>query len=173
MNNDDLSREQLIEKLRNRQSQLRQKNQMPSKKEIKKTEDLIKGETRYDIVNEKILTYYATLKHNKKDILKPSEIIENNNTELKLTSEILELYYIVVLSYSNIKVPLPYEISNNKDKFKKIYKEYLTNFFDKIKDLSETEKVKELKGIYKNSYCVYLTKCLDIPINPFESVATE
>ena len=163
-----LSREQLIEKLRNKKTQLKQKNQQISKKELKKTEELLKGETKYQIVNEKILTYYTSAKYKNKDILKPSELIENNNSELKLTSEILELYYIVVLSYSDIKIPLPYEINNNKDIFKNTYLKYLNNFFEKIKDLSEVEKMREIKEIYKNYYCVYLTKCLNIDINPFE-----
>ena len=161
MNQETLTRDELLKKFYEKKNQLRNNNLKYSKKQMKKTYDIIKSETSNDIINENIITYYMTLttKKNKFELFKPSEIIKKNTSEEILTSEILELYYLSRLNYNNIYVPLPNEIFTNKTMYIEFFNSFITSMLDK-----SSNKINK-DNIISNIYCKYLSKCLNININ--------
>jgi hypothetical protein len=168
MDSPKLSRNELKQKLHNKMNQLRLNNNRPSKKHIQNAMDLVKNETKNPKISPQTITYYQSLvdesnKSKNKNILKPSELLTNDN----ITTEMLDLYYLARLSYKDIKVPLPGDILNDKVKYKQVYNEFLINLMNMIKNLDTNQQVTEIQKLMKNPYSQYMTKCLDIPLNPF------
>lgn len=173
---DTVSRDELLQKLKNKKNEIKNKTNRMPKKDMKKLNDLLKVESKNKLVNENIMNYYLTYsekyKHDSsKKLLTPTELINSNNSDFVLTTEIIELYYLNKLTFdNNNSIPLPYEIYSNKKLFSGVYNDFLNNFLNKIKDFSEEQKIKEIKFLFDNSYCKYMTKCLGISINPFENI---
>lgn len=177
MDSPKLSRDELRKKLHNKMNQLRLNNNRPSKKHIQNAMNLVKNETKDHRVTPQTITYYQSLvdelnnsKNKKldKSVLKPSELLTNDN----ITTEMLDLYYLARLSYKDIEVPLPGDILNDKDKYKKVYNDFLISLMDMIKNLDTNQQLSELQKLMKNPYSQYMTKCLDIPLNPFNKTQT-
>ncbi len=186
--NNNNKRNELIQKLRFKRDQIRENTNRIPKKVMKKTFDFVKEESKNKLINENILKYYTSLsseydkkaKKSKDLILKPSEIINrvdrhNSNksgidNKFNLTSEILELYYITKLNYDNMELPTPEEIDNNRIRYEQEYYQFIYKLLDKIKILSLDDKERELRNIISNSYCAYMTKCLNIDIDPLKLI---
>jgi hypothetical protein len=172
--NENLSRDELLQRLKNKQNEIKNKTNRMPKKDVKKLNDLLKVESKNKLVNENIMNYYLTyVEKNKHDsskkLLTPTELINSNNSDFILTTEIIELYYLNKLTFDKMDTPLPHEIYMNKKLFSNTYNDFLNNFLNKIKELPEEQKIKEIKFLFDNCYCKYMTKCLGISINPFEN----
>jgi hypothetical protein len=178
MESPKLSRNELKQKLYNKMNQLRLNNNKPSKKHIQNAMNLVKNETKDHRVSHQTITYYQSLvdelnnsknKKLNKIVFKPSELL----THELITTEMLDLYYLARLTYKEIEVPIPGDILNDKNKYKKVYNEFLFNLMNIYKKLDTEQQLSELQKLMKNYYSQYMTKCLDIPLNPFNKKQTD
>ena len=170
----ELKRAELLNKLREKKLNARFSHERKSKKEIKNIESIIKNEAVSPIITENIMKLYLVLREkNIKKLYRPSEILQLNKKKdlqntYEVNSEIIELYYSALIKYNNRSLPLPNQIRDDFDKYKKEHDEFMTILVDNIKKLPQNRKFKEFNDLTNDPYCNYMSKCLNVTLDPSE-----
>jgi hypothetical protein len=106
--------------------------------------------------------------HSQKVIKEQTEEVKKMIKHPKVNDKILKLYTNALAYNISKSLPNPVEIFNKQENYKAEYYQYILSLLKQIKE--QNLDIIHLDKLLDNPYSIYMSSCLECPINPFRKI---
>ena len=100
-----------------------------------------------------------------KEVVNQTNELKKMMKHPKMNEKILKLYGDAIIYNPQKSIPKPTDIFDNPDLYKLEYYQYIYNLLNYINE--NKLDINQLNKILENPYSIYMTTCLELPLNPF------
>lgn len=101
----------------------------------------------------------------KAEMNKTKQEVKDVVSDPRVTKPMMDAYIRAMTEFPTSKIPNPLEVLNDRSRHELEYKQYLLGLMSSVKN--KEMELQEVSKILQNSYGVYITTVLGIPLNPF------